>query len=273
MGYELYREVLRDTPAEVGTPARLLLAVLADRAGERTRECWPGMGELCHLTGLGPDAVRKALRQLADHGLDPRVPIGKDRKGKLVFAAHGHRTQYRIPKQSRRALPSEGVTIVLPSGEGVTNVRASASEGVTNVPRRRDERPPKAGRSSPPSPQEPSENTSSSAEARVKALADLGATAEEEKKIVEKILNTNSDIENMPAYLAALGRAGDLRQFLDSVRADAARLHVRTVIDAAKLRPSCEHGQPGGAELHPTSQEPLCPLCRADLRRATRQTP
>ena len=37
---------------------------------------------------------------------------------------------------------------------------------------------------------------------------------------------------------------------------------MRTLLAAAQRGPACEHGQPGGAFLHPTTGKPLCPLCR-----------
>lgn len=271
MGYELYREVLNHAPPNIGTPARLLLAVIADAANDKTREAFPGMPLLSHRTGLGPDAIRKALRRLAEVGLEVRVPMRKDKTGVPVYATNGHRAVYRIPPLAHRSQPGEAVTNVPPlddatPSEAVTNVPPFAGKGVTFVPQRQDVRHAKAGRSSPPSPHEPSENSSSSARARTRALSNLGATADEEEKIIERVRKTNGSIGNMTAYLAALGRTSDLAALLASVRSEAESAGRLAVIEEAKRHGApCPHGQPGGAVQHPETQEPLCPLCRRGI--------
>lgn len=97
MGYELYRHVLNHAPDEIDAAARLVLAVIADDAHEKTRKSYLGMDLLSHRTGLLPDAVGKALRRLAKAGIEIRVPVGTDKRGKPVFAMKGHRTTYLIP--------------------------------------------------------------------------------------------------------------------------------------------------------------------------------
>jgi len=97
MGYELYRHVLSHAPAEIDAAARLVLAVIADDAHEKTRKSYLGMDLLSHRTGLLPDAVGKALRRLAKAGIEIRVPVAADKNGKPVFAMKGHRTVYLIP--------------------------------------------------------------------------------------------------------------------------------------------------------------------------------
>lgn len=41
---------------------------------------------------------------------------------------------------------------------------------------------------------------------------------------------------------------------------------ARTVSRLRRVGTECDHGEPGGAELHPTSRLPLCPLCRLAAR-------
>lgn len=61
---------------------------------------------------------------------------------------------------------------------------------------------------------------------------------------------------NLVGLLHTMARDGDLAEML-------ARQRAPTLIAAAQYREPCNHGQPGGAELHPQTQLPLCPLCRA----------
>lgn len=97
MGYELYRHVLSHAPGELDAAARLVLAVIADDANEKTRRSYLGMDLLSHRTGLLPDSIGKALRRLAKAGIEIRVPVGANKNGKPVFAMRGHRTVYLIP--------------------------------------------------------------------------------------------------------------------------------------------------------------------------------
>src|SRR5690606_29554617 len=97
MGYELYRHVLGHAPGELDAAARLVLAVIADDANEKTRRSYLGMDLLAHRTGLLPDSIGKALRRLAKADIEIRVPVGADKNGKPVFAMRGHRTVYLIP--------------------------------------------------------------------------------------------------------------------------------------------------------------------------------
>lgn len=97
MGYELYRHVLNNAPDEIDAAARLVLAVIADDANEKTRTSYMGIDLIAHRTGITPDGIGKALRRLAKFDIEIRVPIGTDKNGRPVFAVKGHRTNYQIP--------------------------------------------------------------------------------------------------------------------------------------------------------------------------------
>lgn len=160
MGYELYRHVLQNAPTELDAAARLVLAVIADDANERTRKSYLGMDLLSHRTGLLPDSVGKALRRLAKAGIEIRIPIGTDGKGRPVFAAKGNRTTYLIPVFPERAFmtPKAGREADLskaqsPDGEQTKDDskpgRESAKPGSSSVKPGREAGPP------PQSPQSP----------------------------------------------------------------------------------------------------------------------
>lgn len=74
------------------------------------------------------------------------------------------------------------------------------------------------------------------------------------------------DLERRPRNLAGLVRtipADELTAMLDEKRHRVERTAVADAIAAARRGPDCPHGERGGASLHPTSGQPLCPLCRA----------
>lgn len=107
MGYQLYRHILDHAPADLTSSERFVLAVIADDANDATRTGYPGMDVICHRTGMTPGTVQKALWRLGQRGIDVRVPLGVDSKGRRVYAVKGKRTTYRIPRiPERDDLPS-----------------------------------------------------------------------------------------------------------------------------------------------------------------------
>ena len=124
VGIKLVVEVLKGAPVELTSGERLLLVVLAEQAREETRECWPGMDLICEHTGLTADAVRKVLQRLAARGLEVRVAVGKDRKGRAIYAYEGASTRYRIP----RFRASSGAPALPPPDDGSRD-RSPATDG------------------------------------------------------------------------------------------------------------------------------------------------
>jgi hypothetical protein len=158
MGWRLANEVLDNAPDDLGPAERLVLSVLAGYVvDEETRTCWPGMDKLVRRTGLKPDSLRKVFQRLARRGLDPRVAIGKDKKGNLVFAHESARTTYRIPRfESRDEHPATDPVEAGPSSHH------SEPRGGTVIPQRRDDDPPEEGQPSRPEDSERSGKTLSS---------------------------------------------------------------------------------------------------------------
>ncbi|MYR30695.1 hypothetical protein GTW20_00050 [Nocardiopsis alba] len=142
MGYELYRHVLNNAPAEIDAAARLVLAVIADDANEKTRRSYLGMDLLSHRTGLLPDSASKALRRLAKAGFEIRVPVGTDKNGKPVFAMKGHRTVYLIPVFPERFMaPKPGREADLQGRKARTRGRPKTAQRPDPRPQRPDESP------------------------------------------------------------------------------------------------------------------------------------
>ena len=99
MSGKLVKEVLDNAPETLRLAERLVLVVIAENANEHTREARSlSTADLCHRTGLKPNSVTRALQRLTRHGVDVRVPIGKDRRGAPVYAVPGERRQYRLPE-------------------------------------------------------------------------------------------------------------------------------------------------------------------------------
>lgn len=89
MSFRLVEEVLAAMPTDATASERLLAVVIAHRADEKSRQCWPGMDQLRDDTGMHPETIRRSLSRLATLGLDLRAPG--------VVAHKGRRAVYRVP--------------------------------------------------------------------------------------------------------------------------------------------------------------------------------
>lgn len=104
VGYVLYREVRDHAPVGLHPTELLLLLVVADDANDITRLSFAGRQQLVAWMRMsGWDSVQKVLNRLAKRELELRVPIGKDRLGRDVFARVGQKTTYKIPEFTVRA--------------------------------------------------------------------------------------------------------------------------------------------------------------------------
>lgn len=84
-----------------------------------------------------------------------------------------------------------------------------------------------------------------------------------------RIIKTENQPRNLPAYVAKLAQNGDLAALLDRVRAGEA---TRPAPGSTPVPPSwreqlalppCPHGMPGGHRERPSTGTPACPACRA----------
>ncbi len=72
---------------------------------------------------------------------------------------------------------------------------------------------------------------------------------------------------NLAGLVNALARGPDLAGMLAEQRDRTGRGDTATAIVKLRKGSPCEHGEPGGASPHPTTGQPLCPLCRRAARR------
>jgi hypothetical protein len=115
MGFHLVQEVIEHAPADLTPSERLVLTVLAHDANDRTRRCWPNRPTLLRWTGLGEHGLRKVFARLAERGIELRVPLGQDGRGRPYFTHRGSRAlTYEIPRFMASA---EGETTGSPSEE------------------------------------------------------------------------------------------------------------------------------------------------------------
>lgn len=94
------------TPAAVDLTAaeRVVLLVIAERAGEATRKMWRHKVDdvspserIREASGMSKQNLTKVFTRLAGRGLEVRVQVGTTDAGKPVFAHKGHATDFRLP--------------------------------------------------------------------------------------------------------------------------------------------------------------------------------
>jgi hypothetical protein len=114
MGYELRREIREALGPNVTGLQRAVALEIADDArhdadGRRSRVA---LKDLARWTGAKDTAVvRNALKRLAEAGWEFRVPIGKGKDGRILYATPGHAMEFRVPRPSEGApAHSEGAT-------------------------------------------------------------------------------------------------------------------------------------------------------------------
>jgi hypothetical protein len=89
---------------------RAVALEIADDANEETRKSWAALEDLARWTGAkDTSVVRNALKRLAAAGWEFRIPIGKGKDGRALYAVPGVRMTFLVP-------PFEGVAVAPPFG-------------------------------------------------------------------------------------------------------------------------------------------------------------
>ena len=98
MGYLLRRDLREALGPDIKGLQRAVALEIADDANDITRESIVKLETLVHWTAAGStDVVRNALKRLSEAGWEFRVPIGKGRDGRTLFAVPGIRMTFRVP--------------------------------------------------------------------------------------------------------------------------------------------------------------------------------
>lgn len=110
MSVRLMVEIIENAPSDISHAEWRLLVVLAEKADDRTRLCWPSTELLQRRVGVTDSGLRQIMQSLAARGLEVRVPIGKDKNGAVMYARRGSQRTYRLP-----TLPDQlGSSVQLP---------------------------------------------------------------------------------------------------------------------------------------------------------------
>ncbi|MYR73036.1 MULTISPECIES: hypothetical protein [unclassified Streptomyces] len=111
MGYELRRLLREALGPDITGLQRAVALEIADDANEKTRESWATLEALARWTAAkDASVVRNALKRLSAAGWEFRVPIGKGKDGRVLYAVPGTRMTFLVP-------PFEGVAVATPKEE------------------------------------------------------------------------------------------------------------------------------------------------------------
>lgn len=244
MGYPLYREVKRYAPDDLDTGELALLLILADEANDKTRECFPGMDELCAYMRMSAVGVRKILQRLAQRGIEVRVPVAKDSTGRAVYAVKGSRTTYRLPRFAPTG-PSNGDTPVPPKSPqrrsaGIANADVWGDGSIAIDAQRRSAGTSMAIPADRPSPQFPHEEDPHLLPSqRIIRAAGLNLSDDEETRFINWIKDTYKP--RTSGWWHKVATEGDLPGLVAEWRADSGQT-VRKL--TSNLLPWC--GECGG---------------------------
>lgn len=130
---------------KLGRPEQAVALDLADICMDATGRPPRNMNagaRVCEDLGIPMGTLGNILGRMAGHGLEVRVPMGKDKNGDLVYAAKSHALDFLFPSLSARAIKgplNDGPLMAEPvdnpsdiGGEGPPNRGPSEVEGPRN---------------------------------------------------------------------------------------------------------------------------------------------
>jgi hypothetical protein len=246
--------------------ARLELLAIADHDGEGG--AWPSVATLARMTRLSPSTVRRSVKALValgevtvylQEGGTNRTPEGRrPNRYEITLACpttcdgtarHACRECGERADHGEGCHRDRGVTRDTPTP--VTRDTPTPVTAVTPEPPK--EATPEPPRASEPPPLPPHV-------ARV--WRDEGIDDEHQAALWAALL---ADPETVVPAARAKQRAW-IVPALAKIRAGESRRNGKALDVLRKYGEECEHGTPGGAEEHPTTGQPLCPLCRSGVK-------
>lgn len=261
------QDLAEDLPGPEGRDARLLypgLWCLADEFGRLRGDARSIKGELfAYDDDMTPDVIDKLIDMLAETGRAVRYSVGRSVYLYLPkLAKHQrlepHKTPSRLPEPPAELVGSS----VLDSSEKIPEKSGSDPNEFASKQAASSREHVAGGREQ--IPDEPASLRSVPAGAEQATQLVVEALGVEPYVAAEAVLAIDSERRprNLPGLARKLIDAGELGVWIDRARKHVESESVEATIAAARASPPCEHGQPGGHQLHPVTQQHLCPLCR-----------
>lgn len=256
--------------------ARLVLLAIADHDGEGG--AWPSVATLARMARVSESTVVRARRALVDLG---ELTVHEQQGGGLALADHLRPNRYEIHLacpdwcdgtarhacrvcggrgEHKAACAATDPDAPIASTEGVSPMTPpSGDEGVSPMTPHPvslvTPEPPKEPPTTPPAP--PTPPTIPDAVARFWSGEGIG---EDDQRALW------AEVVADPATTLPASRARQRAYFVPAlarIKAKTAHDVGAALVNVRRFGEPCEHDQPGGAEKHPTTGLPLCPLCRS----------
>ncbi len=268
MALSLVGEVMNYVTGTDITPTeRYILAVIAEQANAKTRQAYqvttPGKARwvLHERVGLSETGLRTALQRLAGRGLEVRVPLGLDGRGRPFYAVHGRQTTYQLPAfpgAKGDAQPSANADAQAQEGDGSPSANGDVSPSTGDV------LPSIADAQASPYPSTPLMSPNSNARVREPKHIVMEHTDAKPLEAEAVLLRITNEINprSLGGFVVHLVRQGEIQKWVDEARAAATKAELKAINEARQRARPCPHGEPGGDQLHPTSGEPWCIRCR-----------
>ncbi len=253
--------------SQADASARLVLLAIADHDGEGG--AWPSIATLARMTRLSPSTVRRSIKALVglgevtvhlQEGGTSRTPDGRrPNRYEVTLACPPScdgTARHACAECAGRGTHTEGchgdrgVTRDTPTP--VTGDTPTPVTAVTPEPPKESPTEPPRARQRPPLP-----------ESVARLWAGEGIDEEHQAALWAALLDD-------PATVVPAARARQhawLVPALAKIRAGEGKRRGEALDVLRKFGEDCEHGTPGGAEAHPTTGLPLCPLCRSEAAR------
>jgi hypothetical protein len=247
--------------------ARLLyigLWGLADEHGRLRGDARSIKGQVfAYDDDLTPAVIDKLIDMLAESGRAVRYRV---EKATYLFLPKLAQHQRLEPNKTPSRLPEPPVELVEPSTIG-SSEKIPDESGIDPeefAPKQAACSKEHVASSRQQIPDDPAPLRSVPAGAEQATQIVIEAAGVEPYVAAEAVLAIDSERKprNLPGLVRKLADAGELDVWLAKARKHVETESVGATIAAARASPPCEHGQPGGHQLHPVTQKHLCPLCR-----------
>lgn len=112
MGFHLFYEVTHNAPPEWDQAMMHVAQVIAMDADDATRRSRISQQNLLARTRMKSwSGIKQVLQRLEDSGYPFRLALGKDKNGRIFYAAKGHATDYLVPRMNVRRYPGAPFTV------------------------------------------------------------------------------------------------------------------------------------------------------------------
>lgn len=305
MSWQRAENVADHAPATIkGTSRLLLIAIAMKTSGKDPRiphVVEMARADLARRVACDESNIRQIVEALTRAGYDVRVPMGKDKEGRPVYATRGHLPRWCVPyfpppdgccceacwhstsseKGESANAPSkkEGESMNAPNEK---KGRSPIQEGeFTNAPLPTTEKPSNqsGAAATPPAPPTPASKRGEGEELRQKAdkiLTKAGhqLSPADRNRVHTATIASLTAGHPEAAILEALSKPIDgLNQIGAGLAARLTTLGAPPSLPApgsmtreqARQQPPCHHGRAGGWCINANGGQPWCPQCRRDV--------